>query len=658
MRLTLEQMIADKVLPPVHVALGQLIRRMDFRDESLAGLAAAMVSEQLARGHVCLDLDAVPSIKLTRGGDYDEEPVTYDGWPSADEWLASLKSSPMVEVRTCGDTAERIVRPLVLDPVHHRLYLARYWFYQQRLASNLASRIGMAPLAIDEEQLARDIAALFPDRLNASGRDQCLAAASAVDQRFCVITGGPGTGKTTTVAKLLALRLLNTQGVGTLRVALTAPTGKAAQRLNESMGRVTQGLNVDVSVREQLNSIRAATVHRLLGWTPIPPERGGPFTRQRDFPLEADVVLVDEASMLDVNLMCRLMDAIPTESQVILMGDHDQLASVEAGGVLADLCGGIPADHGGMSGGRRDTMKRRTGLAINGESVRVTSRLADHVVHLRFSHRFDPRGELGRLALCVREGDEDGVVRMLRDSSGGLVHWISDESAARRSSRVVDLAVDGYSHYLGLLGAERTGSVEVLRHLNRFRVLCAHRSGPLGDTTFNRRIRERLANKGFVKSLAAAASYEGCPVMVTSNDPQQELFNGDVGLLVRSAGGSGLDGLFESDGQATGLRRVPAVMLPDWQPCYAMTIHKSQGSEYHQVMVVLPSRPSPILTRELLYTAITRVADELDLVTGERRPGRLYLAGSEDVVRAAVRCRIRRTSGLREAFGLLAEGAA
>ena len=654
MMLSLQRMAEDGALGPVHVALAELIGRLDAAAGDEVVLGAAIASDQLARGHVCLDLASVAQITFSIQG-AGERFVRYDDWPPRDAWIQKLRASAAVEVRDCADDAENLERPLVLDVEHGKLYLARYWYYQQKLAKNISARVGAPPMVLDETRLVEGIELLFPDRAQPGGRDQCVAAANAVDQRFSVITGGPGSGKTTTVAKLLALRLMQALDPGALKVVLMAPTGKAAQRLNESLGRVTAQLRVPREIRARLEVVKAGTIHRMLGWTPVPPERGGPFRHGAESPLDADVIVVDEASMVDLGLLWRLFDAIRPEAQVVLMGDRDQLASIEAGGVLGDLCGDAShADPGRMSASRRTVLEQRTGMSsLSSLGSGSPGPLADHVITLRHSHRFDPAGVLGRLALCVRGGDDEGVIESLRGSDPALIRWSDARSTDAARAVILQEAVAHYEPYLELLHENPRGSLEVLRRLNRFRILCAHRSGVLGESNLNQGVAGRLVARGRIA--ASRGLHPGSPIMVTRNSYHQQLFNGDVGVLVQGdeSEAGGVFGLFEdSSAEAGGYRRVPAALIPAPQACYAITIHKSQGSEFHRVLVVLPERPSPILTRELLYTAVTRVSDEVDAATGARSPGTLHLVGSEAVIRAAVAQRIRRTSGLSDALAL------
>ncbi|MFT5326216.1 MAG: exodeoxyribonuclease V alpha subunit, partial [Planctomycetaceae bacterium] len=740
------QLVVDGVLSPIHQAFGDTLQRIDAAASPDVLLAAVLCSEQLARGHVCLDLPTAHSIVFPTS-DTDSRIRQYNNWPAETEWIESLQHSPLVTVVERDADWEAASTPLVLDVGRRRLYLARYWYFEQRLAGNVANRLNQDSLPFDEARLQSEIAELFPDRENAGSRDQCLAVANSVDRWFSVITGGPGTGKTTTVARLLALRLLQHLAAGNdpseLRILLMAPTGKAAQRLNESLGRATQQLHVDQRVHDALTQVSAGTIHRLLGWTPLPPERGGPFRHRAEVPLEADIVLVDEASMVDLALMCRLFDAIPNSAQVILIGDRDQLASVEAGGVLSDLCGNLVGDtFGRLNEARRTVIARRTGLnfadeildaesgtnpaqesgpkkksalrkkkddpkqmtlsfgggeedsktdsaatdrpskqairSVSEESSVVdvsdsspsltrrvtssrgselsTSVLTESVATLNYSHRFSAESSLGQLAAAIREGRADDAISLLRAANPDEIRWLDGNGT--ESSPVdsaIDQAADGYREYLERLQREPNGSVEVLHAAAQIRVLCAHRSGLRGETMLNQRIADRLTADGLLSPYAGDSL--GRLVMVSRNDYRLDLFNGDVGVVAKAevesnsssaAGGRGRVIAFEDGSDESGVRRVPASLIPGVQDCFAMTIHRCQGSEFRQVLLVLPEHDSPVLSRELLYTAVTRLKESADPTNGQTLPGFLCIAGSESVVRGAIDRCIHRVSGLSD----------
>lgn len=723
--LTFQQLVVDGVLSPIHQAFGETVQRLDAEADPDVVLAAALCSEQLARGHVCLDLSDARLIVFPTS-ETDSRTRQYNNWPDKMEWIDKLQHSPLVTVADSEADQNSISTPLVLDAVRRRLYLSRYWYFEQRLAANIAERLKQERIKIDEAQLQREIAQLFPDRENAGSRDQCVAVANSVDRCFSIITGGPGTGKTTTVARLLALRLLQHLAAGNdpaeLNILLMAPTGKAAQRLNESLIRATQQLIVDAQVHEALTQVSAGTIHRLLGWTPVPPERGGPFRHRAEVPLEADIVLVDEASMVDLALMCRLFDAIPKSAQVILIGDRDQLASVEAGGVFSDLCGTLldnTFDRLGDS--RRAVIAQRTGLqatdaslaaslspessskapaekplrkknttrrkkkanpnqmtlfggddaasepdlepvsGAKGASVErksqsmLVSALTESVAALNYSHRFSAESSLGQLAAAIREGRADDAVTLLRDADPSEIQWL--DGSGKETSPVdvaIDQAADGYRDYLEQLSREPIGSKEVLQAAAQVRVLTAHHSGLRGETILNQRIADRLVANGLLNPYAG--DQLGRLVMVARNDYRLDLFNGDVGVVAKvghdsnssTSAGRGRVVIFEDGSEESGVRRVPAALFPGVRDCFAMTIHRSQGSEFRQVLLVLPEHDSPVLSRELLYTAVTRVKESSDAASGVALPGFLSIAGSESVLRGAITRCIHRVSGLRE----------
>ncbi len=726
--LTFQQLVVDGVLSPIHQAFGETVQRIDAAANPDVVLAAVLCSEQLSRGHVCLDLADTGSIVFPTS-ETDSRIRQYNNWPQEAEWVETLQHSPLVTVVDADADRNTIATPLVLDADRRRLYLARYWYFEQKLAANIAERLKQEPRRIDEAQLQREISQLFPDRENVGSRDQCLAVANSVDRWFSIITGGPGTGKTTTVARLLALRLLQDLAAGNdpaeLKILLMAPTGKAAQRLNESLSRATQQLAVNVRVQDALKQVSAGTIHRLLGWTPLPPERGGPFRHRNEVPLEADIVLVDEASMVDLALMCRLFDAIPGSAQVILIGDRDQLASVEAGGVFSDLCGTLTGDtFDRLSEPRRVVISRRTGLQAtftssasaaplspessskmlteepvrkkkstqrknkahpkqmslfggddeasesDAEFVAITqdestvrasrtmpaSVLTESVATLNYSHRFSAESSLGQLAAAIREGRADDAVALLRNADPSEILWLDGSSRGPSPVEVaIDQAADGYREYLEQLNGDPTGSKEILQAAAQVRVLTAHHAGLRGEAVLNQRIAERLMADGLLNSYAG--DQLGRLVMVARNDYRLDLFNGDVGVVAKvghdssssSSTGRGRVVIFEDGSEESGVRRVPAALVPGVRDCFAMTIHRSQGSEFRQVLLVLPEHDSPVLSRELLYTAVTRVKESRDETTGAALPGFLGIAGSESVLRGAITRCIQRVSGLREA---------
>jgi exodeoxyribonuclease V alpha subunit len=449
---------------------------------------------------------------------------------------------------------------------------------------------------------------------------------------LAVVTGGPGTGKTTTVLAVLALLVEQAlaRGEAPPRIALAAPTGKAAARLAESVvsGRARLALPPDVSTHVPAE---ATTLHRLLGWQPRTPTR---FRHDAAHPLPYDVVVVDESSMVDLALMAKLLDAVPSHARLVLLGDRDQLASVEAGTILADVCGDGDVPCSAEWSARLATLRASapSSSAIPA-SAAPSSAIADCVVRLRVSRRFHDDGGIGALARAINDGDAARALAVLEDDDTGQVVWEPSDGGADRAALapVRRLALPAYRQSVTL-----DGPAAALAALDRFRVLAAHRAGTVGVAGLNGAIVEALAREGTLPRDAAGARWwHGQPVMVTENDHALELYNGDVGVVLRD-GASGLRVWFRaSDG---GVRALAPARLPAHETVFAMTVHKSQGSEFDEVVLVLPPRPSPVLTRELLYTGVTRAKSKVTVV------------GSAEVLRAGIAERVQRASGLREAL--------
>jgi exodeoxyribonuclease V alpha subunit len=503
--------------------------------------------------------------------------------------------------------------PLVLDDAG-RLYLQRYWAYERLLAGALLARARMRP-AVDASRLREAVAAVFPAAGGAPAPDwQRVAAVTAALRGLCVISGGPGTGKTSTVVRLLGV--LAAVSDGPLAVRLAAPTGKAAGRLQEAV-RERVG-ELPPALRDAL-PLEASTLHRLLGAR----QRGPGVRHDAGDPVPADVVVVDEASMVDLALMAKLVRALRPEARLVLLGDRDQLASVEAGAVLGDVCAGA----GSASASFAAEVAETTGEPLPAGDADSGSPMRDTVVLLRHSWRFDAQSGIGRLAAAVNRGDEDGVLAEL-GAGHPDVGWRVLEPPGALAAALAEVAVPGFAAYCE---AVRDGApdAEVFAALGRFRVLGAHRRGPAGVERANRLVEGALAEAGLVRP--TAPWYAGRPILVTRNDAALHVFNGDVGVVRR-------DGGVAFERPAGEPVRVPPVRLPPHETVWATTVHKSQGSEFDRVVLVLPSEPSRVVTRALLYTAITRARS------------RVEVWGSEAVVRAAVATRVERSSGLRDAL--------
>ena len=470
---------------------------------------------------------------------------------------------------------------------------------------------------------------LFPS--GEAGNDlQRLGALFAVLRRFSVISGGPGTGKTFTVAKVLMLLQEQARAAGRawLRVQLLTPTGKAAQRLRETIRENLERAECDPEIRAQIPT-DASTIHRALGYQPRTPTR---FRHDARNPLPVDVVVVDEASMVGLALMAKLVDAVRPEARLILLGDKDQLASVEVGAILGDIYGGRTG-----TGVSREFAKRvldLTGDALPDSKEHPDPGLHDCMVHLEHSWRFPASSGIGALARAVNAGDADAALAAIHAHRELELHALDAEALEREVGR---LAVEKFGD-LGSAPVEKK-----LDLLDRFRFLCAHREGPGGVATLNRWVEAALRRAGRID--ASGAWYAGRPVIVTENDYQVELFNGDVGVIAPSgddAGGThdappALVAHFRT-AEPGKLRQLSPGRLPPHDTVFAMSVHKAQGSELAEVALVLPPEVSPVLTRELVYTAITRARERV----------RIY--GSEKVLRAAIAVPVQRASGLREAL--------
>jgi exodeoxyribonuclease V alpha subunit len=606
------------VLSPLDEHFARAMARIgdDPREEVM--LAAAMASHQVGNGHVCLDLPRLAEVGVL----YNDagEPVSEHPWPPLDQWREVLRSSPLV-----GDG--NAVTPFVLDDAG-RLYLRRYWEHEARLAAALRERAVQVDASLDGSWLRTTLDRLFSDSVarHAAEPDwQRMAALLALQRRFCVISGGPGTGKTFTVVKILALLIEQAKHAGARmpQVTLVAPTGKAAARLSESIRKARSTLPCSNTVRDAIPE-DAATIHRCLG------SIGGSsteFWHHARNPLVTDVVLVDEASMVDVALMSRLVAAVPPRARLILLGDQDQLASVEAGAVLGDICNtGAPRSY---SQALVEQVARLTGdqLPRSAEAPRATG-IWDCIVQLTHSYRYGPQSGIGTLARAINSGDTDTTLEILESGDYGDVARVQPEEGGELSEQLRAAALRGFGSYL-----QTQELLERLRALEKFRVLCAHRRGPMGVERVNGQVEAALADAGLIRPDSAA--YVGRPVLVTRNDYQIELFNGDVGIIVddpeRAAGKLAL-----FLGAAETVRRLSPSRLPPHETVFATSIHKSQGSEFDEVAVLLPERISPVVTRELLYTAVTRARHNVTI------------HAARDVIEHAVTHRIERGSGLRD----------
>jgi exodeoxyribonuclease V alpha subunit len=569
-------------------------------------LGCALASRAVGQGDVCLVLPQYAGQMLV-WPELDRNAVFA---PELNAWRRVLRRS-----RVIGKPGE--FQPLVLDG-QDRLYLYRYWNYENQLAAELRQRARQV-YEVDEARLRADLQRLFPPQNNTVMDWQKVAAALAVLRGFSVISGGPGTGKTTTLAKILALFIEQMAGK-VPRIHLAAPTGKAAARMQEAI-RASKEKLAGVLAPAILAAIpeEASTLHRLLGAQPD----GVYFRHNRDNPLSLDVLVIDEASMVDLALITKVVWALPPHGRLILLGDKDQLSSVEAGTVLGELC----AQVGGYSPHFAQRLAALTGeTLIPGDPV--PQLLQDSIALLQHSYRFGGDSGIGRLAEAVNRGDEQAI-QTLRSQPLADVDWCSTANLTEQT--LLERMLQGYGPYLQQVRGQAPVA-QVFTAFQEYQVLCPQRTGPTGVETLNAQLENLLKSR---LRRTGSEWYPGRPVMITRNDYQLRLFNGDIGIALPDPEREDRLRVYfqETDG---GLRSFPITRLPAYEPVFAMTIHKSQGSEFDAVLLVLPAEDSRVMTRELIYTGITRARK------------RIAIWGSLEIMLLAVRKLIRRSSGLQE----------
>ncbi|WP_409525554.1 exodeoxyribonuclease V subunit alpha [Nitrincola sp. MINF-07-Sa-05] len=632
-------------------------------------LAAALTSHQNGRGHVCLDLqhcldEPERALSLPPEGDQSELAVLPGQLLSSiqlDQWLQAL-SHPLLITHT--DTSDGTTEsntslntplntPLVLSGSAERplLYLRRFWRYEQQISQVILSRLEQ-PFDLPENLLKQSLNLLFESK-DTDPNWQMIACALAARSAFAVITGGPGTGKTTTVVKLLALlqHLALSQQGGALRIRLAAPTGKAAARLNESIAGQVQGLNLSQlpdaeRIRDEIPT-EVTTLHRLLG--PIPGSRF--FRHHAGNPLPVDLVVVDEASMVDVEMMANLLSALAPGARLILLGDKDQLASVEAGAVLGSLCQRADAAH--YSPVTAQWLQGICQQSIPTEYIDPQGTPRDQVITmLRHSYRFGSQSGIGTLARRVNTAANTTELQTVFNGQfADLQHLRLNSATDQRFEQLITDPQEGYGTYLTCLQQQRPADTDpteswdnwaraVLKAHGQFQLLAALRMGPWGVEQLNERIASALQSRGLIDP--TGIWYTGRPVMITRNDYSLGLMNGDIGMTLEYP-------RQHEDGRISRVLRVafPAGDGTDrirWilpgrlqaaETVFAMTVHKSQGSEFRHTALLLPDHDSPILTRELIYTGITRAREKFTLIDSHSR-----------VLANAVASSVYRVSGL------------
>ncbi len=583
------QLLAAGILEDVDVELALALTQLVDSDDANLRLAVALVCKAPRDGHTCL---ALHDTALERFASDEQRALLPSSlsWPTPDELRMSLASSPLLTPDKCEGVAPLLLRD-------DQLYLQRFDVLEALLARSVRTRLQRARTELNADDEAR-LLTLFPEsaaeseamreRTSSAGSTQRSAAAVAITSPLAVITGGPGTGKTTTVLRVLAALLARTPSDQLPDILLLAPTGKAASRLTESIAQGIARLPVGVLDADRLAAIpaRAQTIHRALGVSPDRPHRPRHHAGNR---LPADIVIVDETSMVDLPLMARLFDAVRPDARLLLLGDADQLASVDAGAVLRDLV-------------ETPALERSTAM-------------------LTYSRRFSDASALGKLVIALR-GEEWRAVEHALEANGAAADVIAPVSVLSTSSseRVPQHVLGAVRAHVGRMREAPTPEA-ALAELGRFRLLTALRRSPIGADAIN---------AFFVNEMGDELA-PGAPVLIVENAPDDGLANGDLGVVWQESDGR-RSVLFSG---ADGPRAIPVRRLPAREPAFAMTVHKAQGSEFDKVMVLLPPPPSPILTRELLYTAVSRARTQVTIV------------GPRAAIAAAHGTRVRRATGLR-----------
>jgi exodeoxyribonuclease V alpha subunit len=597
----------------VHFA-GFMTEMAHDSDPDLA-LAAALASNATILKHVCLDLESL-SEKILLKGSGSSRVIRC---PSVLTWRRKLTASPVV-----GDPGDE--RPLILDH-KNRLYLYRYWEYERLLAKQILEKVNAPEFKVEPDRLLDCLDRFFPGSKAMDLRSYRSAMITSCFKRFCVITGGPGTGKTSTAAKVLAA-LLEQPGNETLRIALAAPTGKSAIRLGESIRMIKTNLDCPSWVKDAIPS-EPQTIHRLL--RPLS-KTSHSFYHDAQRPLPLDVVVVDEASMVDLAVMSKLAQAVPRNARLILIGDQDQLASVEPGSVFGDICRACSAvGYSKAWQTRLDSFMQKLFTADDFEPAPISS-LGDCIVNLDRNFRFEENSDIQVLCQMIRRGDGQELVQIFNNPGQPNIQFQEIDPDKDWLENLEKKILAGYGEYL-----QTSDPQSALKKFNRFKILCAIKKGPFGTEDVNQRAERILYKAGLIRP--HIPWYRGRPILITKNDYSLGLFNGDIGIIwneTESAGQRLLACFYTQSGQ---IRHFLPDRLPEHETAYALTVHKSQGSEFESVIFLLPDHESPVITRELLYTGISRARNQV------------AVWGVKKLMDVALSRTIRRDSGLRDMLG-------
>jgi exodeoxyribonuclease V alpha subunit len=615
----------NKILSRIDFHFAQFVMQFCDKYDADIFLAATLVSRATQQGDICLDLSKCAEAVIFENEKQNETFVV----PELNGWLQKLKACPAI-----GRPGQK--RPIILDN-YNRLYLFRYWEYETVLADLILQRVHDQNIEPDGPRLKKGLKKHFAAENGDAVNWQKIAVVTALLNKISVIAGGPGTGKTYTITKILVLLMELANGDG-LKICLAAPTGKAAARLQESIRQTIRLMNCSERIKNEITT-DVKTIHRLLR-----PRAGSPyFHYNHENPLPADIVIIDEASMVDLALMSKLVQAVPMSARLVLIGDKDQLASVEAGSVLGDIC-----DRNSLHGFSREY--REKVLALTGEDLADTNTvspqkagLQDCIVVLSKSYRFSVNSDIGPLSRYVNHGDPDNALKLLRNNESQTIAWYNMDSEETVFKALEDKIVEGYRSYLG-----SADPLSALKEFGRFKILCALRIGSFGVISINRLAEEILQQQGLVQlnpggsnpsdPLGTNPWYRGRPVLITRNDYNLGLFNGDIGVTWPDPDGSPQDLLVFFPAANDQVKSYAIHRLPEHETVFAMTVHKSQGSEFDEIILLLPPKDYPVLTRELIYTGLTRAKHKFSLWA------------KPSVLENTIKQKIERTSGLRESL--------
>jgi len=572
----LRHCLNQQIISPLSYFFAQFIAQHSEQPiDSLLCLTAALVSQRNQDGDICINLNEYAHKIAFDLDTLDEEhKIKY---PHVEQWIQEISAFSCV-------SSSFDQQPIIIDG--QSVYLGKLWHFEHAIVEQIKKRVDIKPM-INEALLEKGLHQLFDSKSQAIDW-QKIAASMAVTQSFCVISGGPGTGKTSTLIKVLALLIEQQPNIN---IQLCAPTGKAAIRMLEAINSRKEALNLNPLIINQMPQT-AKTIHRLLAY------QQGIFRVNQQSPLQVDCLVIDEASMIDLELMHHLLSALSDTCRLILLGDKDQLSSVDAGHVFSDICGRWQTIT--FSNDYASQLAQLNKVSFESlDSAEKAPSIANAIAMLKTSFRFTDDSEIGQLAKLVNTGQGDAALRLIQQSQSelNLMPVINNELP----KQLIDIAL---THYAKVVEAKTIE--QAIKAFEKFQLLCAVHKGPLGVEALNELISYRLLLR---HKMGAVQQFNGQPIMMTQNDYENHLFNGDIGLLWQT------DQQFSAyflqhDGS---LKSYPLIGLTHYQTAWAMTVHKSQGSEYDDVLLVLPSQSSARLNRELIYTGITRAKSKFYL---------------------------------------------